>query len=60
MNETHEVVQIKLEDQASTKRGIPTKIAVRIKSDPYDIFVYNGANLYLVQTILKEVIAHDS
>lgn len=60
MKENREVVQIALEKQASNKRTTPAKIAVRIKSDSQDIFVYNGASQYLVQTVLKELLSHVS
>ena len=60
MKENREVVQIALEKQASNKQTTPTKVAVRIKSDSQDIFVYNGASQYLVQTVLKELMPHVS
>lgn len=58
MKEKQEVVQIKLEEQRTIKPALPTKVAVRIKSDKQDIFVYNGASQYLVQTVLKELMPH--
>ena len=60
MKENREVVQIALEKQTSNKRTTPTKVAVRIKTDSQDIFVYNGASQYLVQTVLKELMPHVS
>lgn len=60
MKENREVVQIALEKQVSNKQTTPTKVAVRIKSDSQDIFVYNGASQYLVQTVLKELMPHVS
>lgn len=58
MKENREVVQIALEKQVPNKQTTPTKVAVRIKSDSQDIFVYNGASQYLVQTVLKELMPH--
>lgn len=60
MKENREVVQIALEKQVPNKRATPAKVAVRIKSDSQDIFVYNGASQYLVQTVLKELMPHVS
>lgn len=60
MKENREVVQIALEKQTSNKRTTPAKVAVRIKTDLQDIFVYNGASQYLVQTVLKELMPHVS
>lgn len=60
MKENREVIQIALEKQMSNKRMTPAKIAVRIKSDAQDIFVYNGASQYLVQIVLKEWISNVS
>ncbi|MGX7197947.1 hypothetical protein [Enterococcus olivae] len=60
MKENREVVQIALEKQTSNKRVAPAKVAVRIKTDLQDIFVYNGASQYLVQTVLKELMPHVS
>ena len=65
MKENREVVQIALEKQTSNKRTsnkrtTPAKVAVRIKTDSQDIFVYNGASQYLVQTVLKELMPHVS
>ena len=60
MKENREVVQIALEKQTSNKRTTPAKVAVRIKTDSHDIFVYNGASQYLVQTVLKELMPHVS
>ena len=60
MKENREVVQIALEKQTSNKRTTPAKVSVRIKTDSQDIFVYNGASQYLVQTVLKELMPHVS
>lgn len=60
MNENQEVIQIALEKQTANKRLSSAKVAVRIKSETQDIFVYNGASQYLVQAVLKEVMSHVS
>ncbi|MGL9749186.1 hypothetical protein [Enterococcus sp. DIV0170] len=60
MKEKQEVVAIKLEGQPQGKRAIPAKIGIKIKAETHDIFIYNGASQYLVQTILKELMAHDT
>ncbi len=57
MQAKQEIVQIKLEEHVQHKHTLPTKVAVRIKSDNQDIFVCNDANQYLVQTVLKELIS---
>jgi len=60
MKVDREVVQIALEKQTSNKRMTPAKVAVRIKTDSQDIFVYNGSSQSLVQTVLKEWMPHVS
>lgn len=51
MKEKQEVVAIKLEGQPQGKRAIPAKIGIKIKAETHDIFIYNGASQYLVQTV---------
>lgn len=60
MKEKQEVVTIKLEGQMQEKRALPAKIGIKIKAEMHDIFIYNGASQYLVQTVLKELMAHDT
>ncbi len=60
MKERQEVVAIKLEDQSQGKHALPAKIGIKIKVEKQDIFIYNGASQYLVQTVLKELMAHDT
>ncbi|MBL1230663.1 hypothetical protein IW492_15645 [Enterococcus sp. BWB1-3] len=60
IGEKQEVVQIKLEKQRQIKPPLPAKVAVRIKSDQQDVFIYNGASQHLIQTVLKELMFHVS
>lgn len=60
MKEKQEVIASKLEDQPQGKRALPAKIGIKIKTEMHDILIYNGASQYLVQTVLKELMAHDT
>ena len=60
MNPKQDVVEIKLEEPQLQKAKATNKLALRIKANHQEIFIYNGASQYLVQTVLKEWNAHVS
>ena len=57
---TQEVVQIQLDKESSKQTDNSVKLAIQFENKNQNIQIYNGANLYLVQALLKEVCAHDA
>ena len=57
---TQEVVQIQLDKESSKQTDNSVKLAIQFETKNQNIQIYNGASLYLVQALLKEVCAHDA
>lgn len=62
MYKHNEIVPIKLENNTTTSqntKGSSNKLALRIKkADEFDVLIYNGANNYILQMVLKELMSH--
>ena len=57
---TQEVVQIQLDKESSKQTDNSVKLAIQFETKNQNIQIYNGASLYLVEALLKEVYAHDA
>ena len=58
--QTQEVGQIQIDKKNSEQAENPGKLAYQFENKNQNIQIYNGASLYLVQALLKEVCAHDA